>query len=83
MAQTCPICNGTGKVHHSKYPDLEESTDAAQYVICRGCSGTGIIYVPTTYPPYIPPIVPVEPYHPHPWQKYPREKWYWDTHTQV
>ena len=62
-ANTCPICGGTGKKLRSFYPDLGDSTDNALYVTCRGCSGSGIIFVPTS--------------HPTPWPRREPREWRW------
>lgn len=42
-AQTCPVCNGKGKIKENQgsYTTLPE-----QYNICHGCGGKGWLTVP-------------------------------------
>jgi len=48
-AQTCPICNGQGKI---KNPDHDKQATASPSMItCHGCGGRGWIEVADTYPP--------------------------------
>jgi len=71
--QTCPVCNGTGKVPRSFYPDLGPpgSSTADNYVECRSCYGRGVLQS-TVYPPY----TPKPPYEPHPvWPYGPWTTW--------
>lgn len=54
-AQCCPVCGGRGKKLATFYPDIPRDTACAmEYVTCRGCNGSGVIVVPTTYPPMAP-----------------------------
>ena len=48
-AQTCPICNGKGRIPDPGYdPQL---TGTRHKVTCHGCHGRGWIEVADTYPP--------------------------------
>lgn len=41
-AETCPICNGSGKVPPPSYPD---SSAVPVPVTCHGCGGSGWVTV--------------------------------------
>lgn len=71
----CPICSGTGKVPHLFY-STNTSSSNGEPIMCKTCSGTGIVWgrdfeYPNypTYPIY--PTYPTYPTYPYPW--YPWE----------
>jgi len=76
-AQTCPICNGKGKIKDPNYDPA--ATGVQNDVVCHGCGGKGWVEVKddslNPWRPYPEP----EPWHP--WRPYRPWRYGDDWHT--
>ncbi len=44
----CPVCRGAGQVDQMLYSQYQATGTNTEWVACRSCNGTGIIWEPTT-----------------------------------